>query len=649
MVAWIPARLPMVQFRGQTVVKRRERKMVSHSKRCVIGLLIFAGVIAGALTDPPQLGSQTAVAGSVLLKDDFNDGAADGWTISPLGGAAGWSVVDRVYTYDGGGHTQSYRGTASWTDYTLEAKIRLATLNNYPGGIRGRVDPGTGAGYAVWLYPATGEIRLLRATAWNIDSPGLTVLGAAKDISFDTEVFRTLRVTFTGNLIRVYYDGVLLIRATDTTYSSGMIALDVSSQPIEFDDVVVTYGALSELLRDDFNDGAADGWTISPLGQAAGWRVVAGVYGYDGGGHTQSYRGEPSWSDYTLEAKIRLTTLNNYPGGIRGRVNPGTGAGYAVWVYPATGEIRLVRATAWSIDSPELTVLGVATGVPFDVGAFHTLRTTFTGTAISVYYDGILALRATDTVYRSGVIALDVSNQPIEFDDVVVTYGALAQRFNSAEPGCDGSDPNILWCDDFEDGNWFVTPADKNNPLNGGWNGSPFGGPDPQGTGFGRCGGLGVAGTNCAATSGPHAGIGQALAMADHDLRDLTSVSEIYFRYYIRPLAGFRFGQEKALTFNRCCAGVGGIYFGTLFWGISDPTLVGDPVFYAINQGVNLVQNQGQDLGPQAPNWYYVELHLQLNTPGLNDGVLELWMDNCGADGRGCTSPGTPRTPCAKE
>src|SRR5438093_1562020 len=280
MVAWIPARLPMVQFRGQTVVKRRERKMVSHSKRCVIGLLIFAGVIAGALTDPSQLGSQSAVAASVLLKDDFNDGAADGWTISPLGQAAGWRVVDRVYTYDGGGHTQSYRGTASWTDYTLEAKIRLATLNNYPGGIRGRV-------------------------------------------------------------------------------------------------------------------------------------------------------------------------------------NPGTGAGYAVWVYPATGEIRLVRATAWSIDSPELTVLGVATGVPFDVGAFHTLRTTFTGTAISVYYDGILALRATDTVYRSGVIALDVSNQPIEFDDVVVTYGALAQRFNSAERGCDGSDPNILLCDEFGDGEAMLPAAGK--------------------------------------------------------------------------------------------------------------------------------------------------------------------------------------------
>jgi len=53
---------------------------------------------------------------TVLLRVDFADGVADGWTISPLGGAAGWSVVNGVYTYNGGGHTQSYRGDAWWSD-----------------------------------------------------------------------------------------------------------------------------------------------------------------------------------------------------------------------------------------------------------------------------------------------------------------------------------------------------------------------------------------------------------------------------------------------------------------------------------------------------------------------------------------------------
>src|SRR3989454_10266605 len=135
-------------------------------------------------------------------------------------------------------------------------------------------------------------------------------------------------------------------RVHDMIYRSVVAGVAVCAQPDASEHVSQTEGAVSELLRDDFNDGVADGWTISPLGQAAGWRVVGGVYSYDGGGHTQSYRGEPSWNDYTLEAKIRLTTLNNYPGGIRGRVDPRTGGGYAVWVYPATGGVPLARATA---------------------------------------------------------------------------------------------------------------------------------------------------------------------------------------------------------------------------------------------------------------------------------------------------------------
>ena len=36
------------------------------------------------------------------------------------------------------------------------------------------------------------------------------------------------------------YDGASIIKATDATYASGMIALDVSSQPITYDNIVVT-------------------------------------------------------------------------------------------------------------------------------------------------------------------------------------------------------------------------------------------------------------------------------------------------------------------------------------------------------------------------------------------------------------------------
>ena len=90
------------------------------------------------------------------------------------------------------------------------------------------------------MYPATGEIRLFRAPAWNIDSAGLTQLGVAGGITFDTTNFHTLRMTFRGSVIEVYYDQTLVISATDSTYASGVIALDVVNQPIDFDDIVVS-------------------------------------------------------------------------------------------------------------------------------------------------------------------------------------------------------------------------------------------------------------------------------------------------------------------------------------------------------------------------------------------------------------------------
>lgn len=223
---------------------------------------------------------------------------------------------------------------------------------------------------------------------------------------------------------------------------------------------------------------------------------------------------------------------------------------------------------------------------------------------------------------------------------LTVSEARADQYFNSTEPGCDGSDPNVLWCDDFEDGSWYYTTEDKNYAPNDGWNGGVYGSADPQGTQFGRCGGLGAAGTNCTATSGFHNGsIGQAPAMADHDLKNLTSVSELYVRYYVKPLAGFSYGHEKMLTLNKCCAGVGGIDFGTISAYFSS----GQPTWYVAKEDAWRSQNQGNTITLVGGNWYYLEYHFLLNVPGVSNGIYEMWADNCGANGLGCTGPGTLR------
>jgi hypothetical protein len=43
---------------------------------------------------------------------------------------------------------------------------------------------------------------------------------------------------------------------------------------------------------------------------------------------------------------------------------------------------------------------------------------------------------------------------------------------------------------------------------------------------------------------------------------------------------------------------------------------------------VNRFQNQGNNLALKPGRWYLFEWHLRLNTPGVSDGITELWIDD---------------------
>lgn len=586
---------------------------------------LASGTYTGTITfsapgsnNPPQTLSVSLTVTNLLLFSNFADGTMNGWAFSPLGLNSNWSVVNSALQYNGGGHTQVFAGNSAWTDYTLNVAIKLATLNNYPGGIRGRLNPTTGAGYAVWLYPSQGLIKLFKNTAWNIDT-GLTLLGQGV-AGFDTANFHNLQLSFKGNQISVLYDGQTIITTTDATYSNGLIALDVSDQVINFTNVLVTsagpntgsvtlsnsslnfssqfngsnpspqtvqltaggggtlvwtarsnanwlsvspafgtspaslqvsassaglspgnysgnvtvvsLGAVTttqqiavnytvvnpsplleltpmqlnfvatggqsspsqivavtnasgvgtfnwsatsdsswlsaspasgatpqnlavavnpaglgngsysgnvkvtasgvanspqtvpvslQVLSQDMNESFTDfgtGWVVSPMGQNSGWSVSQGVYSYAGFGVSQSCAGNSAWSDYKFDANIQLSNSLDWPGGLRGRVNPATGAGYVVWLYPALNEAILYRVAQWDINGPGLTQLASA-NMHLDT-AVHDLGMDFRGANISVYWDGTPIMAASDSTYASGYVCLDADNQPISYSNVKV-------------------------------------------------------------------------------------------------------------------------------------------------------------------------------------------------------------------------------------
>jgi len=230
------------------------------------------------------------------------------------------------------------------------------------------------------------------------------------------------------------------------------------------------------------------------------------------------------------------------------------------------------------------------------------------------------------------------------------TAAADPYYFNSAERGCDGSDPNVVMCDDFESGLWYSLNCDVANLSGGllqthGWCGTIFTNPIAP-SNAAVCGSKGVMGTNCAATYGLHNGSTNDTNMADHDLApNHTSYAELFVRYYYKADPGFQWGAMKMVTFNNCCAGVGGIKFGNFSFncasggGNSTSTLT----MGIQAEGICQHQNVGNDITIQSGRWYYFELHIKLETSvGANNGVFEAWVTDCGSNGLGCVSPAVP-------
>jgi hypothetical protein len=175
----------------------------------------------------------------ILLADAFNGDDASGWILGAGSSVAGWAASGGTLDHDGVADAKVYGGSAGWTDYSVESRIEVPAGAVQGGGLRGRVDPASGGGYAVRLYPAEGLVRLLRVAGWALDGTDDVVLGEAP-ASFAAAAFHGVQLGFAGDVIQVELDGVEVLRVRDETYRAGAVALEGGSAPIRVDDVLVT-------------------------------------------------------------------------------------------------------------------------------------------------------------------------------------------------------------------------------------------------------------------------------------------------------------------------------------------------------------------------------------------------------------------------
>lgn len=168
----------------------------------------------------------------MLVKDDFEDGNAIGWTTYD----GGWSVVDgqlKAETSDGG---KALLNT-NFTDLVYDADITIVSGDGDAGLLFRTVSPSVGTnafeGYYAGISTA-GSVTLGKANgSW-------TQIGAAKlDISVNTQYH--VRVTAVGRDISVFVEDMetAKIAISDETYTEGQDGVRIFTAEALFDNISV--------------------------------------------------------------------------------------------------------------------------------------------------------------------------------------------------------------------------------------------------------------------------------------------------------------------------------------------------------------------------------------------------------------------------
>jgi hypothetical protein len=201
--------------------------------------------------------------------------------------------------------------------------------------------------------------------------------------------------------------------------------------------VLVPSASAATLFSDGFENGVS-GWSKS----GGTW-----VVGTDGSKVYQQskadselarvFAGETSWTDYSVQAKVKPVSLGKGLAGIAARASSSSTMYRLALTSAGKAELQSVKGSA-------VSVLG---SVPVgNVSAWHTLRIDASGKTVTGYVDGTKVASGTGTLAGAGRIGLVTSYASASFDDVAVnpvgaapSVTASASRPASSSPSAPAS------------------------------------------------------------------------------------------------------------------------------------------------------------------------------------------------------------------
>lgn len=311
-------------------------------------------------------------------------------------------------------------GNPTWTDYTVEARVKAYT-NDGSGaasGIAARVVDANNF-YLLRLHwtSASYHVQIMRKINGTLASVKSAKIG---DTPPDVNKWYTLKFEVKGNKLTGYVDGEKKIEYTDDTFAFGGIGVRTWNQVVAFDDFKVMHDDVPRalpLLREDFEDGDAEGWVFA----SGSWSVVQedgswSLKQTDTGGDAIAYTGAADWSDYFVEANIKyLNTSTIISSGIVGRYRDADNY-YVLKLFSDTNRLQLIRK-----ENGAVTTLKEADAA-VNVGQWHKLKLEFIGNEIRGYVDGIKKISVTDdSSLTSGAVGALAQSEVIMLDNVNVT------------------------------------------------------------------------------------------------------------------------------------------------------------------------------------------------------------------------------------
>ncbi|MEJ3750197.1 DUF1565 domain-containing protein [Actinomycetes bacterium KLBMP 9797] len=200
------------------------------ARRTRLAVVVTAALAAGAV------GIANVAFADTLLADDFADGNSTGWTSS--GGT--WAVAGGAYRQSGTTlDARSLAGTASWTDYTVTAKVTPTAFNgsNRFVALLARTQSATSYYYVALRSNNTVELkRLTNGSATTLASGSVTVSAGTA---------YTLSLEVSGSTLRGSVNGGAVLTATDAQYAAGGVGLATYYATADFDDVTVSSGGVT--------------------------------------------------------------------------------------------------------------------------------------------------------------------------------------------------------------------------------------------------------------------------------------------------------------------------------------------------------------------------------------------------------------------